>query len=148
MAVFTKDYHFRNFPKHSESFGKFRRSITHLCNSSPGPDGYTPAFFRYFWAALKPLVWASMKEIFEKGELPLDFNLSITTFIPKKGKARDKIKCLRPISLLNVLYKLLSKILSTRLSAVLEPIINRDQTGFIKGRYIGGKYSVNIRRYG
>ena len=63
--------------------------------------------------------------------------MSITTLIPKKCKARDKIKCFRPVSLLNVLYKLLTKILSTSLSAVLETIINRDQTGFIKGRYIG-----------
>ena len=32
MAAFTKDYHLRNFSKHSKSFGKFRQSITHLCN--------------------------------------------------------------------------------------------------------------------
>ena len=106
-------------------------------SSSPGPDGYTAIFFRYFWTELRPLIVVAMAEVYQNGQLPLDLNASITTLIHKKGKARDKIDCLRPISLLNVLYKLMTKVLSMRLNKVLAAIINRDQNGFIKGRYIG-----------
>ena len=60
-------------------------------SSSPGPDGYTAAFFRFFWDELKILILAVMKEAYEKSELPLDFNLSVTTLIPKKGKQETKL---------------------------------------------------------
>ena len=36
MAVFTKGYGFRNFPKHSKGLGKFRRSVARLYNLSYG----------------------------------------------------------------------------------------------------------------
>ena len=43
----------------------------------------------------------------------------------------------RPISLLNVDYKILTKSIAKRLEKVLPKIINSDQTGYIKGRFIG-----------
>ncbi len=47
------------------------------------------------------------------------------------------LKNWRPISLLNTGYKILTKSLARRIYIVLPSIINLDQTGFIKGRYIG-----------
>ena len=43
----------------------------------------------------------------------------------------------RPISLLNIDYKILTKALSKRIEKYLPKLINSDQTGFVKGRYIG-----------
>ena len=70
----------------------------------------------------------------------------IITLLPKK-KIRTshfykKING-RPISLLNTYYKILAKILATRLQKVLPAIIHGDQTGFLKNRYIG----ENIRLF-
>ena len=52
------------------------------------------------------------------------------------------LKNKRPIYLLDIVYKLIAKVLSNRLSKVICSIINRDQTGFLKNRYIG----ENIRQ--
>ena len=69
--------------------------------------------------------------------MPVALKSSITILLPKKNKDRSKVSSLRPISLLNVVYKLLTKALTIRVCHVIEQIIYPDQTGFIKGRYIG-----------
>ena len=53
-----------------------------------------------------------------------------------KSEEREDIKNCRPIILLNVDYKIVSKILSERLKCVLQNIISTDQKGFVKGRNI------------
>ena len=105
--------------------------------SSPGPDGFTVGFFKIFWKELKSLVAQLAAELFVNESIPELFKSSITTLIPKKGKDRRLVKNLRPISLLNVLYKLITKSLAIRLGNVIQNIISEDQTGFLKGRFIG-----------
>ena len=105
--------------------------------TSPGPSGYSVEFFKVFWTELKQLVVDAINEIFLTGRMPTGLNSSVTTLIPKKGKDSRKVENLRPISLLNVSFKLLTKTLAKRVSEVMETVINRDQTGFIRGRYIG-----------
>ena len=41
------------------------------------------------------------------------------------------------ISLLNVDYKITTKVIANRIKPLLQSIINQSQTGFMKGRYIG-----------
>ena len=63
------------------------------------------------------------------------------SLIPEKNKDKTSLENLRPISLLNVDYKILTKTIAKRIEKVLPNIINVDQTGYVKGRYI----SENIR---
>lgn len=63
--------------------------------------------------------------------------LGIITCIPKEGKPKQYLKNWRPISLLNVVYKLASGCIAERLKKVLDKLISSDQTGFLKGRFIG-----------
>ena len=56
--------------------------------------------------------------------------------IPKKDKALQELKNWRPITLLNCDYKIASKAIASRLKAVLENLVDNDQTGFLKGRSI------------
>ena len=57
--------------------------------------------------------------------------------IPKHGKSPDNIKGWRPITLLNVDFKIISAAISTRLQSVIQKLIDPCQTAYIKGRYIG-----------
>ena len=106
-------------------------------NTSPGPSGYTGEFYKFFWPELKTLVFASCKEICSSGKMPSSLKQSVTIMIPKKHKDPRKISNLRPISLLNTFYKIVTKMLAMRLAKVAPNIINADQTGFLKGRFIG-----------
>ena len=75
------------------------------------------------------------------GLLSISQRQAIITLIDKK-KDRIFLKNWRPISLLNVDYKLLSKILSNRLTPILSTIIHPNQTGFMKGRNIAEKIRI------
>ena len=61
----------------------------------------------------------------------------IITYIPKEGKRKFDIKNKRPITLLNVTFKIGSGCIAQRMKLILDTIISIDQTGFIPGRYIG-----------
>ena len=70
--------------------------------------------------------------------------LGIISLIPKKFKDKTILKDLRPISLQNVnyMYKMLTKVTAKRKEKVLPALINPDQTGYVKGRYIGENESL------
>ena len=104
---------------------------------SPGCDGFTVDFYKVFWNDIKSLLVESINFSYEKGILSVDQRRGIITLIPKKNKIRLLLKNWRPISLLNTDYKILTKSLASRLNKVLPSIINLDQTGFLRGRYIG-----------
>ena len=62
---------------------------------------------------------------------------ALITLIEKRGKDRSLLENWRPISLVNVDAKIMSKVIATRIKNVLTSIIYHNQTGFIKDRYIG-----------
>ncbi len=72
----------------------------------------------------------------KKGTLSIEQKRGTITLLPKKNKNRLQLKNWRPISLLNPDYKIIAKLLATRLNEVLLSIINEDQSGYMKGRYI------------
>ena len=59
------------------------------------------------------------------------------SLIKKNGKDLRYLKSWRPVSLLATDYKILPKVLATRLQKVISDVINPDQVGYIKGRFIG-----------
>ncbi len=83
-----------------------------------------------------------LNESLSLGYLPPSLRQAAITLIPKGGKDLLQCSSYRPISLLNTDYKVLSKILSTRLEKVISQIISPDQTGFI----LNGHSSSNLRR--
>lgn len=73
----------------------------------------------------------------DKGELSCEQPRGVITLIPKKDQDTRLLKKWRPISLLNTDYNILTKALAMRMQKALPKIINHDQIGYIKGRYIG-----------
>ena len=104
-------------------------------NKSPGPDGLTAEFYVKFWPRLGPILLQVYNQSLADGELPDSLKESATKVIFKKGD-RQNLKNWRPISLLNVDYKIFSKALSLRLAKVLGSIVSPDQTCSVPGRSI------------
>ena len=106
------------------------------CNKSPGPDGIIVEFYKCFWNIIGGDLLQIYDNSFKNEELPYTQYMAIITLLYKKGQ-REDITNWRPISLLNVDVKILSKILAERLKRVLPELIHVDQRGCIKGRHIG-----------
>ena len=104
---------------------------------SPGTDGLPAEFYKLFWKELHLDMIKSFNFAFDTGTLSISQRRGIITLIPKPNKDTTSLENLRPISLLNVDYKILTKTIANRLEKVLPKIINPDQTGYVKGRYIG-----------
>jgi hypothetical protein len=106
-------------------------------NKSPGSDGFSAEFYLNFWNELKYVMVNSFKESFRNGKLTDSQRLGIITCLPKPGKDKLYMKNWRPISLLNIDYKILSGVIANRFKNILDPLISKCQKGFVKGRYIG-----------
>ena len=104
---------------------------------SPGSDGFTAEFFKFFWLQLGSFVVRSLNDGFRKGELSTTQKDGVIICIPKGDKSKDLIKNWRPISILNVAYKIGSACIAKRLKSVLPSLINEDQNGFMANRYTG-----------
>ena len=104
-------------------------------NKSPGPDGLTVEFYSLFWESLGPLLVEVLNESYRESELCESMKVSVTRLVHKSDDKRN-LKNWRPISLLNLDYKIGSKALSLRLSKVLEGIIDSDQSCSVPNRSI------------
>ena len=111
-------------------------------NKSPGPDGFSVEFYKFFFRDIGMFWLRSINEGFYKGQLSVTQRQGIIVCIPKDNKPKQYIKNWRPISLLNISYKILSTCIANRLKTFLHDIIHDNQKGFMKGRYIG----ENIRK--
>ena len=106
-------------------------------NKSPGPDGYTTEFYKFFFNDIGKFLIRSFNESFLNGSLSITQYQGVITCIPKEGKPKQFVKNWRPISLLNVSYKILSSCVASRIKCCLPKIIHESQKGFMQGRYIG-----------
>ena len=96
---------------------------------SPGPDGMTPSFYRQHWESIKPGVISFVKLFFEQNQLDSKINQTHICLIPKIENPAS-IKDYRPISLANVAYKIISKVLYQRLKGLLQLLISETQSAF------------------
>ncbi len=103
-------------------------------SKAPGPDGFPIEFYKKFADLLGPLLVAVYNESFNTGTLPLTLTQASISLLPKEGKDPTRCESYRPISLLNVDFKILSKMIALRLEPILPTIISNVQTGFIRGR--------------
>lgn len=102
---------------------------------SPGPDGMNSGFFRQHWDIIRSGVCNYIKLFFEEDFLEPELNKTNICLLPKNDSPVH-LKDFRPISLSNVAYKIIAKILANIVKPWLKDIISEYQTAFIPGRCI------------
>jgi hypothetical protein len=102
---------------------------------APGPDGFSASFFQKNWAVIGDEVSRVVLYFLNNGVLNKELNLTYIALIPKVANP-SCVTEFRPISLCNVLYKLVAKTLANRLKLVLNDIISPNQSAFVPDRLI------------
>ena len=104
-------------------------------NKAPGPDGFPAEFYQHFWETIK----LDLLELFgclHAGQLELfRLNFGEIVLLPKIQEA-ERIQQYRPICLLNVSFKIFTKVATIRLNSVADHVVKPTQTAFMQGRNI------------
>jgi len=108
---------------------------------APRPDGFFACFYQANWGTINTEVCHAVLHFLNTGELDNQLNKTYIALIPKVLKP-ECVTEFRPISLCNVMYKLISKVLANRLKLVLPAIISCPQSAFIPGRLISDNIIV------
>jgi hypothetical protein len=104
-------------------------------NKAPGPDGFPAEFYQRFWDVIKDDLMQMFHEL-HAGNFPLfSLNFGILSLIPKTHEANN-IQKFRPICLLNVSFKIFTKVATSRINSVADNIVSPSQTAFMRGRNI------------
>lgn len=92
-------------------------------------------FVKKYWKILKPDIVAAINDFGHTGQLSHGSNSAFITLIPKVSDPQ-LISEYRPISLVSIHYKILSKLQAARLKKVLPFVISDKQSTFVEGRQI------------
>jgi hypothetical protein len=110
-------------------------------NASPGPDGLNPAFYKSVWSWIKQDVSNLVTQFYSSAHFSDDINKTFIALIPKKEQPLIP-QDFRPISLCNVIYKIIAKSLANRIKTHLPNYINQAQAAFITDRHISSNVII------
>ena len=108
---------------------------------APGPDGMNAFFYQKLWHIVGDDVINAVLDFLNNGIMVPNFYYTHIVLIPKI-KSPEKITDYRPISLCNVIYKIISKVLANRLKLILPNLIATTQSAFVPGRLITDNFLV------
>ena len=102
-------------------------------NKPPGPDGFPVEFYQNFWDIIK----TDLLELFNclhAGQLDLfRLNFGEIILLPKIKEA-ERIQQYRPICLLNVSFKIFTKVPTNRLNTAVDHVSRPSRTAFMQSK--------------
>ena len=113
---------------------------------APGPDGLHAVFYKRFWHIIGEDLTDEVLIAVNSKTIPDGWNSTTIVLIPKVDSP-ESITQFRPISLCNVVYKVISKLLANRLKSLLPDIISPYQSAFVPGRMITDNFLVAYESY-
>ncbi|CAL1404855.1 unnamed protein product [Linum trigynum] len=115
---------------------EIRRAVFSLgARKAPGPDGFSGKFYRRYWDKVGETLCREVEDFFESASMPEGWNDTHIVMVPKVDHP-ETIGQFRPISCCNFRYKIISKIMATRLKKWTPVLVSELQTAFIGGRLI------------
>ncbi|MCH81372.1 endonuclease/exonuclease/phosphatase family protein, partial [Trifolium medium] len=115
---------------------EFKEAVFSMqADKCPGPDGFNSGFYQHFWDLCGHEIFTAGCSWLDSGIFPPNLNSTNIALIPK-GDVQTTMKDWRPITLCNVLYKVVAKVLANRLKGVLTKCISDNQSAFVPGRSI------------
>ncbi|OMO94467.1 reverse transcriptase [Corchorus capsularis] len=106
---------------------------------TPGPDGLHAGFFQHCWEDVHLSLCKDIQEIFATSSMPDSWKRFLIVLVPKINNP-ESIRLFRPISLGNTCYKIVTKIVASRIKGTLNDLISPFQGTFLEG----GRASDNI----
>ena len=101
-------------------------------DKAPGPDGMTAGFYKKYWNVVGKVITSVILDFLNRGIDLRAINHTNVVLILKKKSPTSPMD-FRPISLCNVIYKIIAKVLANRLKVVLPQIIDESQSAFVQG---------------
>ena len=103
---------------------------------TPGNNGLPKEFYETFWEDIKNVFINSLKQAKIEGSLSISQRQAVIKHLEKKDRYKRYIKNWRPISLLNIDTKIISKAFAAKLKPILPSIISSNQTAYVEKRCI------------
>jgi len=134
--------HLHHFTNSTPDIQELHQIMKDMRNTaSPGPDGLNAAFYKASWNWLSKDVHKLVSDFYRTASFSQEINRTYITLIPKRMQPilpQD----FRPISLCNVIYRLIAKSLADRLKPHLPNYIDQAQSAFVKNRHISSNIFV------
>lgn len=106
-----------------------------------GPDGVPNEFLKWYWPEIKKDILQLVQDFYDEKLDLAALNKANIILVPKK-EIPETVHDYRPISVINVIPKLISKLMANRMRGFLPDLISPRQTAFIRGRQITENFNA------
>lgn len=118
------------------SFDEVKHTVFSMkAGKSPGMDGFNPRFYQAYWDLVGDSISYACTDMLLYGMFAASLNDIALVLIPIKSEP-ESISDLHPITLYNVVFKIVTKMIANRLRILLPSIVTEHRSAFVLGRHI------------
>jgi len=105
-------------------------------DKAPGPDGFTGLFYKKTWEIIKDDILIALNAFWSRDRRSFNHLNDTFMILLRKKDHPLEIRDYQPISLIHSFSKLVTKCLAKRLAPMLDDLVMKNQSAFIRGRRI------------